>query len=27
LGAGAYVRKPYIMEKIGAAIRQELDKK
>ncbi len=27
LGAGAYVRKPYIMEKIGVAIRQELDKK
>ncbi len=27
LGAGTYVRKPYIMEKIGAAIRQELDKK
>ena len=27
MGAGAYVRKPYILEKIGAAIRQELDKK
>jgi PAS domain S-box-containing protein len=26
LGAGAYVRKPYIMEKIGLAVRQELDK-
>ncbi|HOW57918.1 MAG TPA: ATP-binding protein, partial [Smithellaceae bacterium] len=26
LGAGVYVRKPYIMEKIGLAIRQELDK-
>ena len=27
LGAGAYVRKPYIMAKIGAAIRRELDRK
>ena len=26
LGAGAYVRKPYVREKIGLAIRQELDK-
>jgi two-component system cell cycle sensor histidine kinase/response regulator CckA len=26
LGAGAYVKKPYVMEKIGAAIRKELDK-
>jgi len=26
LGAGAYVRKPYIREKIGLAIRKELDK-
>jgi CheY-like chemotaxis protein len=26
LGAGAYVRKPYVREKIGVAIRQELDK-
>ena len=26
LGAGAYVRKPYIREKIGLAIRRELDK-
>ncbi len=25
LGAGSYVRKPYIMEKIGLAIRKELD--
>lgn len=25
LGAGAYVRKPYVLEKIGAAIRNELD--
>jgi DNA-binding NtrC family response regulator len=27
LGAGAYVKKPYIMEKIGMAIRDELDRK
>ncbi|MBA4394571.1 MAG: hybrid sensor histidine kinase/response regulator, partial [Desulfobacca sp.] len=27
LGAGAYVRKPYLMEKIGLAVRQELDRK
>jgi CheY-like chemotaxis protein len=27
LGAGTYVRKPYILEKIGLAIRKELDKK
>lgn len=26
LGAGAYVRKPYLLEKIGLAVRQELDK-
>ncbi len=26
LGAGAYVRKPYIREKIGLAIRRELDR-
>jgi two-component system cell cycle sensor histidine kinase/response regulator CckA len=26
LGAGAYVKKPYIMEKIGLAVRQELDR-
>jgi CheY-like chemotaxis protein len=26
LGAGAYVRKPYVMEKIGVAIRDELNK-
>jgi CheY-like chemotaxis protein len=26
LGAGPYVRKPYILEKIGLAIRRELDK-
>jgi CheY-like chemotaxis protein len=27
LGAGEYVRKPYNLEKIGQAIRKELDKK
>jgi DNA-binding NtrC family response regulator len=27
LGAGAYVKKPYLMEKIGAAVRYELDRK
>jgi two-component system, cell cycle sensor histidine kinase and response regulator CckA len=27
LGAGAYVRKPYIKEKLGLAVRQELDRK
>ena len=27
LGAGAYVKKPYLMEKIGEAIRDELDRK
>jgi PAS domain S-box-containing protein len=26
LGAGAYVRKPYVLEKIGLAVRTELDK-
>jgi len=26
LGAGAYIRKPYMMEKIGLAVRDELDK-
>jgi DNA-binding NtrC family response regulator len=26
LGAGAYVKKPYILEKIGLAVRKELDK-
>jgi len=26
LGAGAYIKKPYILEKIGSAIRDELDK-
>lgn len=26
LGAGAYVRKPYLMEKIGVAVRNELDR-
>ncbi len=27
LGAGAYVRKPYVIEKLGLAIRNELDRK
>jgi CheY-like chemotaxis protein len=27
LGAGSYVKKPYVMEKIGVAIRDELDRK
>jgi PAS domain S-box-containing protein len=27
LGAGAYVKKPYMMEKIGIAVRDELDRK
>ncbi len=27
LGAGAYVRKPYIMEKLGVTVRNELDRK
>ena len=26
LGAGTYVRKPYLLEKIGMAIRVELDR-
>jgi hypothetical protein len=26
LGAGAYVKKPYLMEKFGRAVRAELDK-
>jgi len=26
LGAGAYVRKPYVLERIGLAIRSELDR-
>jgi CheY-like chemotaxis protein len=26
LGAGTYVKKPYLMEKIGIAVRRELDK-
>jgi len=26
LGAGAYVRKPYVQRKIGQAVRQELDR-
>ncbi|MBA4396060.1 MAG: hypothetical protein C0394_01525 [Syntrophus sp. (in: bacteria)] len=27
LGAGAYVRKPYILERLGMAVRQELDRR
>jgi CheY-like chemotaxis protein len=27
LGAGAYVKKPYTLEKLGLAVRAELDKK
>jgi len=26
LGAGAYVRKPYVIEKLGVAVRNELDR-
>jgi len=26
LGAGAYVKKPYVMEKLGLAVREELDR-
>jgi DNA-binding NtrC family response regulator len=26
LGAGAYIKKPYVLEKIGIAVRAELDK-
>lgn len=26
LGAGGYLRKPYTMEKIGMAVRRELDR-
>ena len=26
LGAGAYVKKPYILEKLGLAVRKELDR-
>jgi two-component system, cell cycle sensor histidine kinase and response regulator CckA len=25
-GAGAYVRKPYVIEKLGLAVRKELDR-
>jgi two-component system cell cycle sensor histidine kinase/response regulator CckA len=25
LGAGAYVKKPYVLEKLGSAVRKELD--
>jgi YesN/AraC family two-component response regulator len=27
LGAGAYVRKPYVVEKLGLAVKKELDRK
>lgn len=27
IGAGTFVRKPYILEKIGLAVRHELDRK
>ena len=27
LGAGEYIRKPYTLEKIGLAVRRELDRK
>jgi hypothetical protein len=27
LGAGAYVKKPYVLEKLGLAVRAELDRK
>ena len=27
LGAGAYVKKPYVQERIGLAVRRELDKR
>ncbi|MGA2332210.1 MAG: response regulator, partial [Syntrophales bacterium] len=27
LGAGVYVRKPYVIEKLGLAVRTELDRK
>jgi hypothetical protein len=27
LGAGAYIKKPYLMEKIGTAIKRELSNK
>jgi DNA-binding NarL/FixJ family response regulator len=27
LGAGSYVRKPYVLESIGLAVRRELDRK
>ena len=26
LGAGAYVKKPYVLEKLGVAVRKELDR-
>ncbi|MBA4391889.1 MAG: two-component system response regulator, partial [Syntrophus sp. (in: bacteria)] len=27
MGAGNFIRKPYVMEKIGLAVRKELDRK
>ena len=27
LGAGAYIRKPYVIEKLGLAVRKELARK
>jgi DNA-binding NarL/FixJ family response regulator len=27
LGAGAYVRKPYVLERLGMAIRKEIERK
>ena len=26
VGAGAYIKKPYVLEKMGIAVRNELDK-
>jgi two-component system, cell cycle sensor histidine kinase and response regulator CckA len=26
LGAGAYVKKPYVLEKLGLAVKKELDR-
>ena len=26
LGAGAYVKKPYVLEKLGVAVKKELDR-
>jgi hypothetical protein len=27
LGAGAYVRKPYVIEKLGLSVKKEVDRK